>query len=170
MINLSNILSFLRAPLALLFLQENIQLRLFAIFLAMFTDGVDGYIARKYKSVSKFGAILDPFMDKFFVSFILIIMIFQGNVKLWEALSMLSRDFFLFLFGIFIGLSKKWKYLKIKPVKFGKITTALQFIALLGLTMGYQFPWYVFASFILFGAFAFIELFQTRLYRNIQTE
>ena len=33
----------------------------------MFTDSIDGYIARRSKSVSRFGAILDPAMDKFFV-------------------------------------------------------------------------------------------------------
>jgi len=162
MINLSNTLTFLRAPLALLFLQENITLRLLAIFLAMFTDSIDGYIARKNKTVSKFGALLDPIMDKFFVVFLLSILFFQGNVALWEILSMLSRDFFLLLFIVYISITNQLKTQEIKPVRFGKVTTALQFIVLIGLTLGISFPWYIYGSFIIFGAIAFLELIWVR--------
>jgi len=66
MLTLSNALTFLRAPLALLFLSEVTALRIGAIIIAMVTDGIDGYLARRNSSVTKLGAILDPIMDKFF--------------------------------------------------------------------------------------------------------
>jgi len=163
MINLSNALSFLRAPLALLFLQENIPLRLMAIALAMFTDSIDGYVARRNKCVTRFGAILDPTMDKFFVVFLLTVLFLQGSILGWQILAMLSRDFFLFLFGLYLTVTKKWQSLMIKPVNCGKITTAMQFLVLIGLTLGFSFTWHVYVSFIVLGAMGFLELYHRRV-------
>lgn len=162
MINISNALSFLRGPLALLFLKESILIRLFAVLMAMFTDSIDGYIARKNNTVSKFGAILDPVMDKFFVTFILAIFFIEQNLQIWQILALLSRDFFLFFYGLLVAVRKNWKTLKIKPVSWGKITTALQFFVLIGLTLNISFPWYIYISFIGFGMLAFLELVQKR--------
>jgi CDP-diacylglycerol--glycerol-3-phosphate 3-phosphatidyltransferase len=158
MINLSNSLSFLRAPLALLFLAENVTLRIVAILLAMITDSIDGYIARKYRSTSQFGAILDPAMDKFFVFFALGVMMMEGRLEVWQACAMLSRDFFLCIFGIYLSLAGQWNTYQCKAIRWGKVTTALQFFVLIALTLQFQVAWYIFALFILFGILAFIEL------------
>lgn len=157
---LSNTLSFLRAPLALLFLFDNINLRIIAILLSAFTDSIDGYFARISKSTSRFGAIFDPAMDKFFVYFVLSVMLLEGTILPWQALAMLSRDFFLCIFGVYLLLSSKWKGYVIRAIRWGKITTALQFTFLLGMTVHFVFPWYFFLSFILLGALAFLELRQ----------
>src|SRR5579863_8478989 len=100
MLSLSNSLSFLRAPLAFLFLTESPALRVTAILLAMLTDCIDGYLARRRLTVTKFGAILDPAMDKFFVFFALTILLFEGQLHIWQAIAMVSRDFFLIAFGV----------------------------------------------------------------------
>jgi CDP-diacylglycerol--glycerol-3-phosphate 3-phosphatidyltransferase len=159
MITLSNVLSFSRAPLAFLFLQENPALRLLAILLAMLTDSIDGYLARRYQSASRFGAILDPVMDKFFVYFALGALFLERNIACWEVATMLSRDFFLCLYGILMVAARKWKTIVFRSVRWGKITTALQFIVLMGLTCHIPFPWIVFASFVAMGWLAFLELF-----------
>lgn len=160
MITLSNSLSFVRAPLAFLFLQESYTLRLLAICLAMITDSIDGYLARRSQSTSRFGAVLDPAMDKFFVYFALTVLFLEKKIVSWEVAAMLSRDFFLCLYGIVMLLSKRWKTVVFRAIRWGKITTALQFIVLIGLTMGLSFSWMTYATFILMGALAFIELFQ----------
>lgn len=159
MLSLSNGLSFLRAPLAFLFLVENTTFRVSAILLAMFTDSIDGYLARKRRAVTQFGAILDPAMDKFFVFFVLTVLLFEGRIDLWKSLAMISRDFFLCAFGIYLSLSGLWKTYACKSIRWGKATTALQFIALIGLTLGFSFSKYFYCIFILFGLLAFIELF-----------
>lgn len=170
MLSLSNSLSFLRAPLALLFLSENATLRITAIILAMFTDSIDGYFARKYASVSRFGAILDPAMDKFFVIFGLGVLFMEGKIEIWEGCAMISRDFFLCVFGVYLSLAGKWGEYELKSIRWGKISTALQFFVLIGLSLNFRFPWYLYAVFILFGALAFIELFKIAKNSTKKTE
>lgn len=158
MLSLSNGLSFLRAPLAFLFLSENVYLRLSAIILAMITDSIDGYLARKFHSVTSFGAVLDPLMDKFFVFFVLVVFFSEGKLGPYETASMLSRDFFICLFGLYLAFTGNWRVYSCHAVRSGKITTALQFIVLIGLTLGYHFSSYLFGMFVFLGLLAFWEL------------
>lgn len=160
MFNLSNALSILRVPLALVFLIENPSYRIGAILLAMLTDGVDGYLARRLKITTRLGAALDPAMDKFFVIFCLGILFLENKLQIWQILTMLSRDFAVSFFGLYLWKANLCKSYQIVPPKWGKISTALQFIVLIGVTLGYQIPWYFFAAFVIFGLFSFLELFQ----------
>lgn len=162
MISASNSLSFIRAPLAFLFLQENSTLRITAILLAMITDSIDGYLARRSQSVSRFGAILDPTMDKFFVYFAMTVLFLESRIGGFELAAMLSRDFFLCLYGFLMVITKRWKSIVFRAIRWGKVTTALQFIVLIGIVLGFSFPWYLFASFVVMGWLAFLELFQPR--------
>ena len=130
----SNFLSLLRGPLALLFIYDNVFFRTFAILVALATDCLDGYLARRYRMTSQIGAFLDPLMDKFFVSFVVTVLLFEGNLKLWEALALISRDFAVLLFGLYIALRGTWANFQFRSIWSGKITTSLQFFVLLGLT------------------------------------
>jgi CDP-diacylglycerol--glycerol-3-phosphate 3-phosphatidyltransferase len=160
MITISNSLSFFRAPLAFLFLQENTTLRLLAIVFAALTDCIDGYLARRYQSTSRFGAILDPAMDKFFVYFVLATFYNEGRIATWEIAAMVSRDFFLCFYGILMVATRRWKSIEFRSVRWGKITTALQFIVLASLVYQISFSWIIFAAFVCMGWLAFLELFQ----------
>lgn len=160
MFSLSNGLSFLRAPLALLFLFKSMPVRLFAILLAMGSDALDGFLARKRRSTTQFGAILDPAMDKFFVFFSISIFLIENQLQLWQALSMIARDFALLLFGIYLAMSGKWSSYKFGAIRWGKATTALQFIILILLTLQVPVPPMAFWVFILFGVLALNELYQ----------
>jgi phosphatidylglycerophosphate synthase len=162
MLTLSNILSLARAPLALCFLQKNIYIRVIAIIAAMLSDSFDGYFARRNKSVSKLGTILDPVMDKFFVYFTLSVLFLEGNIQLWEALTLLSRDVALCLYTFYILCFKNCSKYEIKAIRWGKITTAMQFFVLVGVTLHFSFSWYVYTLFIIFGVLSLIEL----IYRN----
>ncbi len=166
MISLSNGLSFSRAPLAFLFLIENTSLRIAVIILAMLTDSIDGYLARKHNSATQFGAILDPAMDKFFVFFILGVLLFEHKIETWQACAMIARDFSLCVFAIYLGLSGHWNTHEFSSVKWSKITTAVQFLILIGITLQISFPWYFYAFFIFSGALVFLELLQMRIRKS----
>lgn len=159
MFSLSNSLSFLRAPLAFLFLCESATVRVAAILLAMLTDSIDGYLARRRRSVTQFGAVLDPAMDKFFVFFALGIFLFEGKIWLWQALAMISRDFVLCAFGVYLRLFGHWKRYEFKAIRWGKISTALQFLVLIALSVGYPLLSALFYLFIVLGVFSLVELF-----------
>ncbi len=163
MLSLSNTLSLLRAPLAFALLVNSTPIRLAAIFLAICTDCLDGYLARKNRTTSQFGAILDPSMDKFFVYFALAIFLFEGKLHTWEACAMLARDFFLFVFAIYLSCCKLWHNYKYRSIRWGKISTSMQFASLLAITLNWQIPLFVFVLFVATGFLAFIELFKIRI-------
>lgn len=162
MVNLSNTISFLRFPLAFLFLSESPFYRCTAVIVAMLTDVIDGYLARKSKNTTRFGAFLDPTMDKFFVIFCITILYLENKLELWQILAMVSRDFCLCIFCIYLLASKLWKNYTVRNILWGKVITSLQFVVLFTLSMGYSVAWYCFIPFIIFGSFFLIELFQSK--------
>lgn len=158
MLNFSNVLSLSRAGFALAFLQFNPFIRLGAIIFAMASDFLDGYIARRQKTTTQLGAILDPVMDKFFVFFAGGVFFLEGKLAAWQLGTLLARDLSLCMFGLYLGLVKGWKDYECKAIWWGKLTTALQFFILIGLTFSYSFPNSVYIFFVVMAAFAFTEL------------
>lgn len=124
----------------------------------MITDFLDGYIARRSRTSTRFGELLDPLMDKFFVLFAGIVFLIEGNLPVFGLIALLSRDVALCLFGLFLGVAKGLKGYEYKAIWWGKITTAAQFIVLIGLTLNFVFPSYVYWLFIVVAVFAFMEL------------
>lgn len=64
---------------------------LFAI--AAMTDYWDGYLARRYKQVTKLGIILDPIADKLLITAALICLVELGSIAGWIAIVILGREF-----------------------------------------------------------------------------
>lgn len=159
LLNSSNLLSFSRGPLALLFIIDSPFYRTLAIILAMLTDCLDGYLARRYRLTSQFGAFLDPLMDKFFVLFIVGIFIHESKLQVWQAISLMSRDFAVIIFGIYLACKGAWSSFRFRSIWAGKITTTLQFFVLLGLIFSYSILPFVFIIFIVLGMLALIELY-----------
>lgn len=66
----------------------------FIIFgIASLTDLYDGYYAKKYGYVTKWGKFLDPLADKILVSSALIAFNILGYIKLWVVIVIILRDF-----------------------------------------------------------------------------
>lgn len=158
MLNPPNSLSLLRGPLALFFLSQSTTLRTIAVIVALFTDCIDGYLARKYKYTSKLGAILDPLMDKFFVYFALAVLMIEGSLGSWQALLMISRDLFILGFALLLLWKKTWRTYPCRSVIWGKVTTGLQFLFIILLTYHLSPPAYLYFCFPAIGFLVFIEL------------
>ena len=56
------------------------------------TDGVDGYVARKYNQVTDFGKFIDPVADKLLVLTTLIMLIHINLMEAWVVVIILCRE------------------------------------------------------------------------------
>lgn len=158
MLTLPNIITLLRFPLALVFFQENPLYRAIAIVLAMLSDSIDGYLARRSGKTSRLGTILDPLADKLFVLCALGALLYESRLQPWEALTMLSRDFSLLLFAVYLKCKGDYTRYEFRAIWCGKIMTALQFIVLFGLIYDVPFPPFTYILFLLIGVAALVEL------------
>src|SRR6187551_511711 len=106
---------------------------LFAI--ACITDWFDGYFARRYHQISRFGRFLDPIADKLLVSAALVMLVDSGTLKglnVLAALIILAREI------LVSGLREFLAELKIGvPVSaLAKWKTAVQMVAIAALLVG----------------------------------
>lgn len=160
MVTLSNALTLLRLPAAFIFIVDNVAVRLIAISLAILSDVLDGYFARKHKTVSQLGAVLDPIMDKFFVFFALGILVATDYMPLWAMACMLARDVCLIGYGVYLTVSGSWDKLEFKSIMWGKMTTSAQFIVLILVVSGVILPWYIYVLFIPLGMMTVVSLYR----------
>ena len=91
-----NLLSFARLG-ALPFIWVDITAGRFTralVLLAVFasTDWVDGYVARRFDQVTRFGQLLDPTSDRILVVVVAAAMMVEGLLPLWLGVAVLLRD------------------------------------------------------------------------------
>jgi CDP-diacylglycerol--glycerol-3-phosphate 3-phosphatidyltransferase len=60
--------------------------------LAAFTDGLDGYIARRRRSVTTFGTLVDPLADKLLIIAALVSLVSLGRLAAWVAMLIIARE------------------------------------------------------------------------------
>lgn len=60
---------------------------------AVLSDYLDGYLARKLKQVTTFGKFFDSIADKLLTNSVLIVMSYFGIVPIWMTLILIMRDF-----------------------------------------------------------------------------
>jgi CDP-diacylglycerol---glycerol-3-phosphate 3-phosphatidyltransferase len=157
-LTISNILSLLRAPLAVLFLFANTPLRITVLALAALTDWLDGFIARRWGKPTVLGAALDPLMDKFFMIFVFSVLVAENLLGGWEMVAMLARDIVLLGFLAFVALTGAWRTMKPRSLIWGKIATVAQYVFLFVISFGVGIPSPVYFLFVLFAALYLGEL------------
>lgn len=160
MFTVPNIISLARLPLAFVFLQENVLCRLTALLLAMFSDVLDGYFARRYRLVSKLGTLIDPLTDKLFVILVLGVLIRENHsLTFWEVIPFFCRDLAVIIYGCYLVIAGKLGQHRFRSIWCGKLSTFFQFVVLIALTLGVSIPPTIFATFIILGILALFELY-----------
>ena len=110
-------------------LTEKNILGTFIFSVAAITDWLDGYLARKLKQTSKFGAFLDPVADKLIVIAALLLLVELGRVHSMIALVIIGREFA-------ISALREWMATIGKPggiavAYIGKLKTGFQMAAII---------------------------------------
>lgn len=118
-------------------------LSLISFAVAAISDGIDGYIARRYNQRSELGAILDPLADKLLlVSAIILLSLdnqpYLQRLPLWLTVTIVSRDVLLLLGLALIHLLGQ--KLVIRPHWMGKTATVTQMATVLWLLLKWEWP------------------------------
>jgi CDP-diacylglycerol--glycerol-3-phosphate 3-phosphatidyltransferase len=97
--NIPNQLTIFRIILTpvfvVLFIETDPSYRLMAsivFFIAAFTDWYDGYYARRFQSVTRWGQFMDPLADKILVSSALLVFAFMHYIYWWMVIIIITRD------------------------------------------------------------------------------
>lgn len=96
------------------------------------SDGVDGWLAKRFGWTSRLGAILDPLADKVLLLAALVGLTQHGSLPMWLLSVALARDLCL----VMGGMVYHWRYEKLTPQPSvpGKLTT-LALVLLIVLTL-----------------------------------
>lgn len=123
--NILTAIRILLVPVFLYFILTGGYKTAAAVFIAAgVTDGIDGFLARRYNARTELGALLDPFADKFLLVSAYIALAAKGFIPLWLMIPVIIKDSVLFSGVAFLrGAGRE---VKIVPSVFGKSTTVLQ--------------------------------------------
>lgn len=140
-ITIPNILTFLRMALipvfASLLYYGNYEWALFVFFFAGVSDGIDGFVARKFNQSSELGTILDPIADKLLMTtaFILVTLphVLPADnkhfpVPFWVTSAVIGRDILIVVVALAIFIMTEFR--GFKPSFWGKLSTVVQILAI----------------------------------------
>ncbi len=119
-----------------------------AVFiLASATDGVDGWVARKFGQRSKLGAVLDPIADKgLLLTAIITLSVSKWNYAfpLWFPVLVIARDLVIVTgCGVVKYLNG---HLEVHPSWWGKAATAAQMVAIAWVML--QLPYFIYPVYV----------------------
>lgn len=130
---LANIITIIRLlliiPLSVLLYNKGIQNIIPAclfVFIIL-TDFLDGYVARKYKQVTKFGKLIDPIVDKLLIVVVTVLLIIKNIIPVYS-LFIFIRDIVIWTSALIIMKKKK---IILSSNIYGKTKTVLHFFAIL---------------------------------------
>jgi CDP-diacylglycerol--glycerol-3-phosphate 3-phosphatidyltransferase len=133
---LPNLVSSSRVALAVGFVASDaVPTKLALIGIASLTDFLDGWLARRTKGTSRFGALLDPIADRFFVLGVVISYVAGGQLNAWQAVAIMFRDV-MSVIGFFVARSVSWlRAIPFKARPIGKAVTVVQLVTFLAVLL-----------------------------------
>ena len=123
--NLITIGRLIIVPLVVVMIGQGQWSTAFVLFVvAGFSDGVDGFIARRFDMRSEFGAYIDPLADKALLVSIYVALSVAGVLPGWVAIIVVSRDIMIVAAIIISWLMGR--PVAIQPLAISKLNTAVQ--------------------------------------------
>jgi len=126
--NLITLGRLLMVPVVALLLSNHCYTAAFWLFLLVgMSDGLDGFIARRYNVISSAGALLDPIADKMVIMTCAFALAWDGFLPVWLAAPLIARDIVMLGIGVTdLHLKDRW----LAPNVLGKAHAALAFSTL----------------------------------------
>jgi cardiolipin synthase len=126
-------------PILVLILQGSFAWALALFWLVGFSDGLDGYLAKRFNWHTRLGALLDPVADKLLVAGLFITLAYTQDIPVWLAAVVIVRDV------IIIAGATIYNFLirpvQGEPTRISKLTTALELMFLLFVLSRAGFGW-----------------------------
>jgi CDP-diacylglycerol--glycerol-3-phosphate 3-phosphatidyltransferase len=140
---LPNILSCSRLALAAGFVASSTrETQVGIIGVAAVTDFLDGWLARRVHATSRWGAMLDPIADRFFVLTVVATLLFTGALSTGAYFILIMRDLATAV-GFLVARIIPWlRSVPFQARSSGKVVTVLQLLTLAALlTVPVIAPW-----------------------------
>lgn len=136
--NFPNLLSVFRLFLIPVFIliffstiHNSLMYSIIIFLIAGFTDILDGFIARKFDLITKWGIILDPLADKLMLVTVLTCLVIKSYIPLWILIIMTAKETAMITAGILL-----FKNHTVIPSNFfGKLSTILFYFSIVLLTV-----------------------------------
>jgi len=167
---LPNIITSIRllllVPLSFYLTQQDYRMAVVIFFVAGISDALDGFLAKKFNWVSRFGSILDPIADKALLVLTMGILTINAKISLLLFVLVTVRDVYI-ISGAYYYYKKIGPY-NMKPSYLSKLNTFVQIslVTLILVSFGYypisaQFiEWLTVDHFSLFdGFFKYLSLY-----------
>jgi cardiolipin synthase len=115
-------------PILWLFVEGQFGWALGLFLGAGLSDGIDGYLAKKYHWDTRLGAFLDPAGDKLLIAWSYGTLAYLGHIPVWLAFIVIFRDV------VIVAGSFMYHYLvrrlEGEPTRISKLNTVLEFVFL----------------------------------------
>ena len=164
-----NALTLARIALAAAFPFVPGEWRLGVLAAALATEYLDGALARAFRWGSRFGRVLDPIADRCLFGAVVVTLLLDGAVALWQLAALGARDLLVAAGALWATARGRRRLLaKLRPRMPGKVTTVLQYVALFWVLAAAQVPHWLCAATFGLGVFASAQYF--RDFRRLQRE
>lgn len=123
---------------------EWLRLAAISVFaLAVFTDALDGFIARTRNQKTQLGTFLDPLADKLLLISAIVLLTLPNarldyRLPFWFAVLAISRDVFIIFGSLLIHVLNG--SVRVRPSILGKVTTVSQMIAVIWVLLKFGYP------------------------------
>jgi len=113
------------APVLILLLREQDYVSSLVVFVfAGVSDGLDGFIAKRFHLTSRLGSILDPLADKILLVSAYVMLTLLEHVPFWLMLTVAFRD--LFIIGGYLVYTSMVGPVQMRPSLLSKFNTLMQ--------------------------------------------
>jgi cardiolipin synthase (CMP-forming) len=157
---LPNIISSLRilliVPIAIMLAEYRFIITLWLFGAAAVSDGVDGFLAKRFGWQTQLGGMLDPIADKLMLATAFVMLAVLGLIPRWLAAVVIARDCIIVLgaicYRVLLGP------IEARPSLISKLNTLCQMLFILTVIGERQFSWPTSSTTTALGALVFVTV------------